>query len=75
MESVKSKNGIDEWVPGLYDADVTFSYPEGVYSSGVAATASIFVQAEGGVVLQLPENTDTEEGRTDAGTAGGTSED
>lgn len=47
MDDVKAKNGIDDWMPGLYDADVTFAYPEGVYSSGVTATASVFVQATG----------------------------
>ncbi len=47
MDDVKVKNGIDDWMPGLYDADVTFAYPEGVYSSGVTATASVFVQATG----------------------------
>ena len=47
MDDVKAKNGIDEWMPGLYDADITFAYPEGVYSSGVTATASVFVQATG----------------------------
>ncbi len=47
MDDVKTKNGLNEWVPGVYDADVVFSYPEGVYSSGVVTTTSVVVQAEG----------------------------
>ncbi len=44
MNEVKSKNGITEWTTGLYDADVTFAYPEGVYGSGVTTTVKVFVQ-------------------------------
>ena len=47
MDDVKSKNGIGEWEPGVYDADVIFSYPEGVYSSGVVTSTSITVQPGG----------------------------
>ncbi|MCR5746519.1 MAG: hypothetical protein K6G03_02320 [Lachnospiraceae bacterium] len=45
MNDVKVKNGIQTWTTGLYDADVVFAYPEGVYSSGVTATVKVFVQA------------------------------
>ncbi len=44
MNEVKAKNGITEWITGLYDADVTFAYPEGVYGSGVTTTVKVFVQ-------------------------------
>jgi YbbR domain-containing protein len=46
MEDVKIKNNIDEWTTGLYDAEVTFAYPEGVYSSGVTTMVKVFVQPE-----------------------------
>ncbi|MCR5774224.1 MAG: hypothetical protein K6G42_03980, partial [Lachnospiraceae bacterium] len=48
MDAVKEKNGITEWVPGIYDAEIVFAYPEGVYSSGVATTVSVLVQSVGG---------------------------
>ena len=47
MNDVKTKNVIEEWIPGGYDADVTFSYPEGVYSSGVVTTTTVIIQPEG----------------------------
>ncbi|MBR1523519.1 MAG: hypothetical protein IJ641_03580 [Lachnospiraceae bacterium] len=62
MADVKVKNGIDEWVTGLYDADVTFAYPEGVYSSGVVATTTVFLQPEMGIPageIESPVETDT----------------
>lgn len=56
MDDVKLKNGIEQWVPGIYDADVTFAYPEGVYSSGVTTTVSVFVQTDVQGVPGLAEN-------------------
>ena len=60
MDEVKTKNGIDTWTTGLYDADVTFAYPEGVYSSGVTTTVKVYVES-------VPEAADTAspEGDTD----------
>ena len=46
MDDVKIKNNIDEWTTGLYDADVTFAYPEGIYSSGVTSIVKVFVQSD-----------------------------
>lgn len=46
MDDVKIKNNIDEWTTGLYDADVTFAYPEGIYSSGVTSIVKVFVQPD-----------------------------
>jgi len=46
MDEVKIKNNIDEWTTGLYDADVTFAYPEGIYSSGVTSIVKVFVQSD-----------------------------
>lgn len=46
MNDVKIKNNIDEWTTGLYDADVTFAYPEGIYSSGVTSIVKVFVQSD-----------------------------
>lgn len=45
MDDVKTKNGLDQWITGIYDADVTFAYPEGVYGSGVTATTKVFIRA------------------------------
>lgn len=56
MDDVKSKNGIDQWVPGIYDAEVTFAYPEGVYSSGVTTTVSLFVQTDTQGIPETTEN-------------------
>ncbi len=46
MNDVKQKNNLDTWVSGVYDATVTFAYPEGIYSSGVATTVSVYVQTD-----------------------------
>ncbi|MBQ2454447.1 MAG: hypothetical protein II497_08360 [Lachnospiraceae bacterium] len=46
MDDVKIKNNINEWTTGLYDADVTFAYPEGIYSSGVTTIVKVFVQSD-----------------------------
>ena len=46
LDDAKVKNGITEWIPGIYEADVTFAYPEGIYSSGVTTTVSIFLQVD-----------------------------
>ncbi len=47
LDDVKSKNGLEQWGPGIFDADVTFAYPEGVYSSGVTTTVSVILQPDG----------------------------
>lgn len=59
MDDVKIKNGIDPWITGIYDADVTFAYPEGVYGSGVTATTKVFLHAMGDSLIRVGEN-DTE---------------
>ena len=46
LDDVKAKNNIVEWLPGVYDADVTFAYPEGIYSSGVTTTVSVLLQLD-----------------------------
>lgn len=56
MDDVKSKNGLMEWVPGIYDADVSFAYPEGIYSSGVTTTVSVILQADDQGLSQNTEN-------------------
>lgn len=56
MNDVKSKNGLTEWVPGIYDADVSFAYPEGIYSSGVTTTVSVILQADDQRLSQSTEN-------------------
>jgi hypothetical protein len=58
MEDVKIKNNIDEWTPGLYDAEVTFAYPEGVYSSGVTTMVKVFVQS--GTATDISEPTEND---------------
>ncbi len=58
MEDVKIKNNIDEWTPGLYDAEVTFAYPEGVYSSGVTTMVKVFVQSGTATDISEPAEND-----------------
>lgn len=56
LDDVKSKNGIVEWLPGVFDANVTFAYPEGVYSSGVATTVSVLIQPVNTRITEEGEN-------------------
>lgn len=55
MDEVKTKNSIDDWYPGMFDADVTFAYPEGVYSSGVSTKVRVFLQPSGGIPAENDE--------------------
>ena len=56
LDDVRQRNGIEDWTSGLYDAEVTFTYPEGVYGSGVPAYTQVFVQAE---TTETTETTET----------------
>ena len=47
MDDVKARNGLEQWIPGIFDADISFAYPEGVYSSGVTTTVSVILQPDG----------------------------
>ena len=63
MNEVKAKNNIEEWTTGLYDADVVFAYPEGVYGSGVVTTVKIFVQE--GALISAPDSPAADNSGTD----------
>ncbi|MCR5409796.1 MAG: hypothetical protein K6E90_02330 [Lachnospiraceae bacterium] len=47
MDDVKARNGLDSWAPGVYDAEVSFAYPEGVSGSGVSTTTGIMLHPAG----------------------------
>ncbi len=58
MNDLAQVMGITDWVIGVYEANVTFTYPEGIYSGNTAVVVQIILHEDLGTVINLEEGLD-----------------